>query len=81
MGPKASTVGASAATPMPCAMCREQAPSKHEPWEYAMYNAPYVALAGAVAGFQEAYYKFEVGPCGARSEQLRRARRRRGHGC
>mmetsp|Transcript_26809 Transcript_26809/g.58451 ORF Transcript_26809/g.58451 Transcript_26809/m.58451 type:complete len:219 (-) Transcript_26809:509-1165(-) len=35
---------------------------KHDPVSYTLVNAPLFALAGAVAGFQEAYYHFEKMP-------------------
>lgn len=37
-----------------------QANDKHDPWEYTLRNAAFIALAGVAAGAQEAFYKFEV---------------------
>ncbi len=39
---------------------RPQAHDKHDVVEYTLTNAPFIGLAGLVAGLQEAFYKFEV---------------------
>ncbi len=37
-----------------------QALDKHDVTTYTLRNAPYIGLAGLVAGLQEAFYMFEV---------------------
>ena len=39
-----------------------QLSDRSDPVAYAARNAPLIALAGVASGFQEAFYKFEVGP-------------------
>ena len=38
-----------------------QANDKHDVMRYTAHNAPFIGLAGLVAGLQEAFYQFEVG--------------------
>jgi hypothetical protein len=40
---------------------KEAAYDKHDAFAYTVANAPLIAMGGAVAGAQEAFYKFEVG--------------------